>query len=140
MAEDLEEGLRKSMEDLLRLYNIDIEPGAMDPDEKTGEVDYAEVITKTQDKINELNQEAEKIYASTGMTKEELEAYSQNPNNFSKEQWEILENVRAECNEFKQKAYSIIPKADVAEAEKGPKTPVKKKKKKPGSKKGWMQM
>lgn len=139
MADDLEDGLRKSMEDLLRLYNIEIEPGTLDPDEVSGEVDYAEVIAKTQDKINDLNQEAEKIYESTGMTKEELDAYSQNPNNFSKEQWEILENVRNECNEFKQKAFAMIPQVGGNEDEKAPATP-KKKKKKPGSKKGWIQM
>lgn len=139
MAEDLEEGMRKSMEELLKLYNIELDPNALKPDVQTEDVDYAEVILKTQEKIDELNQQAEEIYKQTGMTKEELEAYSMNPNNFTKEQWDILEQVRAECKEFEEKAYAMLPKEERDAARK--EVPVvKKKKKKPGAKKDWLQM
>ncbi len=139
MAEDLEQEMRKSLEDLLRLYNIELDPEATKPEIETGEVDYAEVILKTQKKIDELNQQAEKIYQDTGMSKEEIEAYSLNPNNFTKEQWDILENVRRECNAFKEKAYAMMPKEDLAAMNKQAEFAVKKKKR-VGKKKDWLQM
>ena len=42
------------------------------------------------------------------MTKEQLEAYSANPNNFTKEQWEALQKVKMACETYQNEALSRI--------------------------------
>ena len=42
------------------------------------------------------------------MTREQLEAYAANPNNFSKEQWEALQKVKEACDKYKREARARI--------------------------------
>ncbi|MCH9608498.1 MAG: hypothetical protein S4CHLAM45_10750 [Chlamydiales bacterium] len=135
MADDIESGLRKSIEELLELYDIKLD----DSEEPAEEVDYAEVLIKTQEKIDDLEVEAEKIYEATGMSKEELEEYSNNPDNFTKEQWEMLQQVRSECEEFKKKAYALVPNEALEQVAEPAPVARKKKKSKFAKKKDWLQ-
>ncbi|MFN0065676.1 MAG: hypothetical protein ACKVOH_05510, partial [Chlamydiales bacterium] len=41
--------------------------------------------------------------------------YAQNPNNFSKEQWESLQQVKRACEEFKLKTITTLEKPEKRE-------------------------
>ncbi len=105
-----EEEVQKALEEVLGLYDIKLE--AAPDDEQTSKEerygDYSEIINKTQERLDDLNEKAEDIYKRTGMTQEQLEAYAANPNNFSKEQWEALQKVKEACEKYKREAQSRI--------------------------------
>ncbi|MBS0623622.1 MAG: hypothetical protein JSS62_03275 [Verrucomicrobia bacterium] len=110
MADSLESGVIKQVQEVLGLYGVVLTPEALKPD-AAGKSDYSEVLSKTQDKIDELREQADAIAQKMGMTKEQLEAYSNDPKNFTPEQWELLQKVRQECDAFKQKTVETFKKA-----------------------------
>lgn len=97
---DSEAEVKKALQDILSLYDIKLE----ETEEKPEEGDYSEIISKTQQKLDELNEKAALIFERTGMTEEQLEAYSANPNNFTPEQWEALQRVKDACEKYTQEA------------------------------------
>lgn len=62
--------------------------------------DMAEVMHDIQDEIQKIKKESENIFESSemSMSQDELEAYLQNPSNFSKNDWELLENIKKETD------------------------------------------
>ncbi len=105
-----DEEVRQALEEVLAMYDIQLE---VDPTSDEGAKeerfgDYSEIINKTQQRLDELNEKAEEIYKSTGMTHDQLEAYSANPNNFSKEQWDALQKVKEACEKYKREAHAKI--------------------------------
>lgn len=108
MAGNTEEEIREALREVLSLYDIDLEE-EMDKaakNEKKEEPvgDYGELISKTQQKLDDLNEKAEEIYKRTGMTREQLEVYAANPSNFTREQWEALQKVKEACEKYKRES------------------------------------
>lgn len=66
--------------------------------------DMAEVMTEVQEKIKKIKAESEEIFDSSKvkMSPDELEAYLQNPSNFSREDWELLESIKLETDQCKK--------------------------------------
>lgn len=60
----------------------------------------ADVMHDIQDEIQKIKQESENIFESSNMSMspDELEAYLQNPSNFSKNDWELLESIKKETD------------------------------------------
>lgn len=134
---DSEEEIRKALEEVLSMYDIELEEEPVSEEEAKAERygDYAEIISKTQQRLDELNEQAEEIYKRTGMNREELEAYAANPNNFSKEQWEALQKVKEACDKYTQEAREKIGEEHFEETEKKKR---KKRTKGRGKKKNWI--
>lgn len=105
-----QEELRKALQEVLDLYGIQLEDFPEESEEERIERagDYSEIISKTQEKLDELNEKAEEIFQRTGMTREQLEVYASNPNNFSSEQWEALQKVKEACEKYKREAISRV--------------------------------
>lgn len=100
-----EDEIREALGEVLSLYDIktdEVLEGETPKIEK--EEDYSDLIDKTQEKLDELNEKAEEIYERTGMNREQLESYASNPNNFNPEQWEALQKVREACENYKMRA------------------------------------
>ncbi|MCP5470326.1 MAG: hypothetical protein H7A36_07485 [Chlamydiales bacterium] len=111
MATNPEKELVTALKQIMKMYDIELDEEIMQVDESGQEMaDYSEVISKTQRKIDELTQKAEQIYKKTGMSREELLNYAANPNNFSKEQWESIQQVRNTCEQLKQQTASMLEK------------------------------
>lgn len=109
MAKNEENSLKKSLEDLLSLHGIELsDETSEEEDRELRKGDYSEIIQRTQEKLDELNERAELLYKKLGMTPEEVEAYGSNPNNFSPEQWQALQKVRQEAENFKTRAYESL--------------------------------
>lgn len=132
---DSEEEVRKALEGVLELYDIKLEKPkeGQSADERRG--DYAEIINKTQEKLDDLSEKAEEIYKKTGMTRDQLETYAANPNNFTKEQWEALQKVKQACERYKREARAQIPDKDF---EQKAETQRKKQPQKFAKKKHWI--
>lgn len=130
------------IKEILQLYGIDVETNGSEPQDKN--INYADLMKKTQNKVDELNSQADELIRKLGMSREEIENYSQNPQNFSKEQWEMLQKVRRECEVFKEKTIKALDEAgaQVIEQQKPEKNnPTKRKeKKKFVKKKNWLQL
>lgn len=131
------EKMRAAFEEVLRQFNVTLEP--IEEEESDKKIDrygdYSEIISKTQHKLDELNEKGEELLKRTGMTREDLEIYATNPANFTPEQWEALQNLRSSTEEFKRQTYALVGK------EKEVKTIERKQKKQQhrfGKKKHWI--
>lgn len=137
MPSKSEEEIRHALEGVLKLYDIKLD-SADDTEQQKIERrgDYSEIISKTQQRLDDLNEKAEQIFEQTGMTREQLEAYASNPNNFSKEQWEALQKVKEACEKYKRDARSRLEDQEFEE-----KVEQQKRKKQPhrfAKKKHWI--
>lgn len=105
-----EDEIREALEGVLKLYDIKLDDLQNEGAESTKEreEDYSEIIGKTQARLDDLNEKAEEIYKRTGMSREQMEAYSSNPNNFTPEQWEALKKVKDACEKYKREARNRI--------------------------------
>ncbi|WP_375793763.1 hypothetical protein O1W69_01525 [Chlamydia sp. 12-01] len=97
-----------SIKQILTLYNIDFDPSFGSALSSSSEVDYEYLMEKTQEKIQELDKRSQEILQQTGMTKEQMEVFANNPDNFSPEEWLALENIRSSCNEYKKETEALI--------------------------------
>ncbi|AHK63650.1 hypothetical protein BOKEGFJH_00772 [Chlamydia avium] len=97
-----------SIKQILTLYNIDFDPSFGSVLSSDSEVDYEYLMEKTQEKIQELDKRSQEILRQTGMTREQMEVFANNPDNFSPEEWLALENIRASCDEYKKETEAII--------------------------------
>lgn len=111
MSKKSEEEIQEALREVLSIYGVDLEEEMSKMTEKPSKEerlheagDYGELISKTQRQLDDLNEKAEEIVKKTGMTKEQLEAYSSNPNNFTREQWDALQKVRDACEKHKREA------------------------------------
>lgn len=114
---DSEEEVREALEEVLAMYDIklDLAPPSEENEKERRYGDYSEVISKTQERLDDLTEQAEAIYKRTGMNREQLEAYASNPNNFSKEQWEALQKVKEACEKYKREARIKIGEEQIEE-------------------------
>lgn len=97
-----------SIKQILSIYKIDFDPtfeAALDSD---SEENYQYLIEKTQEKIQELDRRSQEILLQTGMTKEQMEIFSSNPDNFSNEEWQALEKIRSSCEAYKKETEALI--------------------------------
>lgn len=96
--------------------------------------DMSEVMLEVQAQVKAIKAESEDIFDSDAVTMspDELEAYLQNPSNFSKEDWDLLETIKEETNLCKKeivKSNEDEAVGDLIGKKKG-KTGLKKKRKK----------
>lgn len=71
-------------------------------------LDIDQVVEKLEESLEQLNQQMEEVYKTTGLSKDELEAYATNPDNFSKEEWQMLEQVRGQLSQFREDAEDVM--------------------------------
>ena len=68
------------------------------------DVDYDEALRELETSLEDLRTRADEVYKATGLSREQLEEYSKNPDNFSKEEWDMLEQVRGELKGIQSEA------------------------------------
>lgn len=133
-----EEGaLEKSIIDLLRLFNVDVkEVEESDEERKAIHLgDFSSLINKAEERLSGLRTQENEILKKTNMTRKEMEEYAENPDNFTKEQWEALERFKEQMAKFRQETDALLNKAvPRAEGE----VVRKKPKRRPVPKKGWI--
>lgn len=120
---DKESDVKKNLVDALKSLGVDLDDTTKQkrssPEEEYE--DYSEMSHKTRQKIDELNEKSETILEKMGMSREDLEAYGTNQNNFTKEQWEALQKIKAITEDYKKMALDGIKESmsqDILEAEK----------------------
>lgn len=66
--------------------------------------DTKEIMALVQDEITNIKLNAEEVFDADDveMSPEELEVFLQNPSNFSKEDWDLLEQIKTETSECKR--------------------------------------
>lgn len=135
-AEEPQTGMMGIFEDVLEALHTSKAEAA--PPEG---VDVDQTIKDLEHNLDELSQKAEALYKATGMSKEQLDEFANNPNNFSKDEWAMLEKIRAELREMQEgaeKAFSEATMGEGAAAEEAEKS--KKRAKRRGrAQKKWMQ-
>jgi len=87
------------------------------------------VIQKLKDLQLRLDQEAEKANVETGMSAEEMRKYVENKDNFSPEQWAILQKTKADLKVYQETLLKAYKQMEVENNESAP-----SKKKKPPKK------
>jgi hypothetical protein len=111
------------------------------------DIDPEQLLKDLQATLDDLRAEADKLSEKTGMSRDELQAYSSNPNNFTKEEWQLLGQIRGELDKYRQQARSLTEagpeavfggikstKRETANPKEAPKKPSGKRRKE------WMQM
>ncbi|MCH9610236.1 MAG: hypothetical protein S4CHLAM81_00590 [Chlamydiales bacterium] len=137
MVSDAEKELVGALKQVMQMYDIKLDDEILKEAEGEEVIDYSEVISKTQDKIDELTMKAEEIYKKTGMSREELLEYASNPNNFTRSEWESLEQVREACDQMKNQTSHMLERPQ-KELERQKPASSKKQKRKFASKKNWL--
>lgn len=101
------------------------------PEQKKEMIEHAAALQ------NKLQSETSRICETTGLTEEELEAFSTDPNNFSEDQWSSIQNAKTE---IEQQATDIASLINLKKPEsKDHKPPPPKKGKGPKTKRtGWV--
>lgn len=117
MTDAPEEKLRKNLKDFLQAFDIKID---LPEDRQRSEAEiygnYPEIVNKTQAKLDRLNQRSEELLEKTGMTREEIEVYVSNPDNFTPEQWEALKNIKQVAEDMKKRTFRIAGQEGVKKA------------------------
>jgi len=127
----LEEILKEAV-----IFFNDIKEGFLKgtPEEKK---EMIRMMTELQSKLQDIYKS---VAEKSGMSEEELYVYSENPSNFSPEQWKLMQETKNKLFEATRQLYQKIEGKEKTEALKNKqdktKTPSKKP---PGSKKsGWL--
>ncbi|MBJ7449221.1 MAG: hypothetical protein JHC93_02550 [Parachlamydiales bacterium] len=60
------------------------------------------LLSKVQGLIDKLNQQSDRLLQDMGMTKEQMSAFVENPGNFTKEQWELIQYMKNEAERFQK--------------------------------------
>lgn len=110
MENNLEEELSEALTDFLKLFNVkvDFSKEAKTPSKEEKLTNYNEILEKTQKKLDELNLQNAEILKKSGMTREQLEKYGSNPQNFTPEQWKALQRVKEVTEKYKQQAKEFM--------------------------------
>lgn len=66
-----------------------------------------QMMTHLHSRLHEISKETAE---ASGMTEEELSAYAENPNNFTPEQWQMVQNTRKELYDSARKFSSTLEK------------------------------
>lgn len=131
-----------SIKQILSIYKIDFDPSFGATLTEDNDLDYQMLIEKTQEKIQELDKRSQEILQQTGMTREQMEVFANNPDNFSPEEWRALENIRSSCNEYKKETEELIKEVTNDIGHSSHKSPTPKKTKsssqKKSKKKNWI--
>lgn len=100
---DRGEDLKKNLAEALKVFGITLPDNTVEKKEKKEEElsDFEEMASRTRSKIDELNEKGEEMLQKTGMTRESLEVYGNNPNNFTKEQWDALQKIKEVAEEYR---------------------------------------
>ncbi len=71
---------------------------------KKNKAKLEEIMEMVQHEVANIQKEADQIFdsASVDLSPEELEVYLQNPSNFSKEDWELLDRIKKETADCKK--------------------------------------
>jgi multidrug resistance efflux pump len=72
------------------------------------DIDYDKALEELEHSLAELKKQADEVYSSVGLTREEVEEYTHNPDNFSKEEWAMFEEVRGELGIMQSKAEEAL--------------------------------
>lgn len=143
VTKEKQKEMTAAIEEVLNLHNVQID--AMVKQAAGEEGDFSGILAQCEERLAEMKANAEEMLKKSGMTQEQLEAYVSNRANFSREEWEILENTKKTCEEIKLQDSKIlqehIPK-EILEAAKQSDSlkKTKKKRKKMIPKKNWIQM
>lgn len=96
-----------------------------------------EALMMMSEMYTQMMQETKKICEKTGMSEEQLASYSENPSNFSPEQWNAIQEARQKMlstgQSLAKSVSAIDPGARKAAAEPAPSSPESKER---GEKKG----
>ncbi len=93
---DKEDELKKNLVDALKVFGINISDDLKEKKETRAKelLDYEEMSLSARKKMDELNERGEEMLQKIGMTREALEIYGNNPNNFTEEQWKALTEIK----------------------------------------------
>ena len=95
--------MTKAFEEVLELLQT-----AQPVDPSLEGLDIDQVVERLEESLEQLNDQMEAVYKTTGMSKEELEQYATNPDNFSKEEWQMLEQIRGQLSKFREEAEDVM--------------------------------
>lgn len=135
--------IQKALEELLEQFNIKLDKD--EPNVEEGRInrygEYTEIISKTQEKLDELNQKSEELLKKTGMTREQLDIYVSDPKHFTPEQWAAIQKLREATELFKKRTRMIVAEEMNRQSQQEQKAVEKEAKKQPhrfGKKKHWI--
>ena len=72
--------------------------------------DVHTMIEKIQGDLEEYDRQTKDVCKKTGMTREQLEKFVNNPSNFTTEEWSTLQKVKTEVEDFKNKICQAVEK------------------------------
>jgi uncharacterized coiled-coil DUF342 family protein len=91
----------KSLEDILQ--RVSVTPA--NEGKYTAE-QLDEMAKDLRSQVEQLKAKADEIQKRTGMSRDQLDEYTNNPDNFSKEEWEAIARIRESIDRFKRQVWA----------------------------------
>ncbi|MBN4067495.1 hypothetical protein JYU14_05365 [Simkania negevensis] len=113
--------LTEIQETFKKVFNAFKEEGLATEGEKAQDIqsmlDVDSALENMEKHLDTLNQQAEEVYAKMGMSKEALEEYVNNSDNFTKEEWTAIQSIQHDVESFQKDLMETLD-FDVAEISK----------------------
>lgn len=138
MSQSANDNISDALKEFLSLFDIKLD-SPKESERSSAEIygNYSEIVSQTQAKLDEFNQKGEEILKQTSMTREQIEVYASNPNNFTAEQWEALKKLKEATDNLRKRTYRVVGEDNL-------KKTVEKERKKQhhrfGKKKNWISL
>ena len=131
------DSIKKIIDDVVQVTKVSVSDPSKIDDMKIEDIDV--VLEKVHGLIEQLNSQSDRLLKELGMNKDQMTHYLENPQNFSKEQWEVIQFMKQEADKFQKAVKSLSPEITAQESEvKGKKGDGGKGQKKKQPKKNWM--
>lgn len=114
MIDDAERKMVEAMQGVLKKFGVELSEEIIKNQDGLEVADYSEVIGKTRERLDILEEESEMFQEKTGMTQDEILEFGSNPDNFSPEEWQAIQNVKKACDQYKKEIRENLNIEDTA--------------------------
>lgn len=91
-------------ETTLRIFEVPYDPETKQPvarDEPLSKEEHDRILERVQARISRLRSRTQQIQNELNMSHDDMISFLENPNNFTPEQWEILQEMKKQIDAFR---------------------------------------
>lgn len=102
------EEITNIIEEIRETLNFPLEEVKSGKNQNLAMEDMEVLLNRTQEIIDKLNQKANEISAKMGLSREELSRLIEEPANFNSEEWQAMQTMRKQVDEFHKSLMQAI--------------------------------
>jgi vacuolar-type H+-ATPase subunit H len=111
LLDEARKGLDGIYESTLRIFEVPYDEKTKKPlprDKPLSSEEHDRIVERVQNRISTLRKKTKQIQTELNMSHDDLMNFIENPNNFTPEQWEILQEMRSRLNEYRGQVVNAL--------------------------------